>query len=109
MQRLHEDDLAGYLMQQEGWEILSLPAISEVDELIPIGHGNSSRGVPARYCIPNGNRCRRCWKPKMPWEQWISQRSISRPVPEHGNLIHWPWFLNWMLRSKCGPSPTIGS
>ena len=37
MQRLHEDDLVGYLMQQEGWEVLSLPAIAEVDEVIPIG------------------------------------------------------------------------
>ena len=41
MQRLHEDDLAGYLMEQEGWGIHSLPAISEVDELIPIGYGRS--------------------------------------------------------------------
>ena len=41
MQRLHEDDLAGYLMEQEGREILRLPAISEVDELIPIGYGRS--------------------------------------------------------------------
>ena len=32
MQRLHEDDLTGHLLQQEGWELLSLPAIAEKNE-----------------------------------------------------------------------------
>ena len=39
MQRLHIDDLAGYLMEQEGWEVLSLPAIAEVEQVVPIGPG----------------------------------------------------------------------
>ncbi|MDP8998354.1 MAG: terminase family protein [Pseudomonadota bacterium] len=32
MQRLHEDDLTGHLLQQKGWELLCLPAIAEQDE-----------------------------------------------------------------------------
>jgi len=32
MQRLHEDDLAGHVMSQGGWEVLSFPAIAEADE-----------------------------------------------------------------------------
>jgi predicted phage terminase large subunit-like protein len=32
MQRLHEDDLVGHLLKQEGWTILSFPAIAELDE-----------------------------------------------------------------------------
>jgi hypothetical protein len=32
MQRLHEDDLVGHVLKQEGWEIVSFPAIAEVDE-----------------------------------------------------------------------------
>lgn len=32
MQRLHEDDLIGHVLRQEGWELLSLPAIAEVNE-----------------------------------------------------------------------------
>lgn len=31
MQRLHMDDLAGYLMQKGGWEVLNLPAIAPED------------------------------------------------------------------------------
>jgi hypothetical protein len=32
MQRLHQDDLVGHLLKREGWEIVSFPAIAEVDE-----------------------------------------------------------------------------
>lgn len=32
MQRLHEDDLVGHVMETGGWEILSFPAIAESDE-----------------------------------------------------------------------------
>src|SRR5215216_7270686 len=40
MQRLHEDDLAGALLRgSDEWTVLSLPAIAEQDEEIPIGNG----------------------------------------------------------------------
>jgi predicted phage terminase large subunit-like protein len=32
MQRLHQDDLVGHVLEQEGWEVLSFPAIAERDE-----------------------------------------------------------------------------
>jgi len=37
MQRLHEDDLAGALLDQGGWTHLNLPAIAETDERVQIG------------------------------------------------------------------------
>src|SRR5689334_9531075 len=33
MQRLHEDDLVGHVLAQEGWEVLSFSAIAEADEV----------------------------------------------------------------------------
>src|SRR5258706_5044119 len=33
MQRLHEDDLVGHVLAQEGWEVMSFPAIAEADEV----------------------------------------------------------------------------
>jgi predicted phage terminase large subunit-like protein len=40
MQRLHQDDLAGVLLRgSDEWTVLSLPAIAEQDEQIPIGNG----------------------------------------------------------------------
>jgi predicted phage terminase large subunit-like protein len=38
-QRVHLNDLSGYLMECGGWEVLSLPAIAEQDETIMIGEG----------------------------------------------------------------------
>jgi hypothetical protein len=32
MQRLHQDDLVGHVLEQEPWEVLSFPAIAEEDE-----------------------------------------------------------------------------
>jgi predicted phage terminase large subunit-like protein len=40
MQRLHEEDLAGVLLRgSDEWTVLSLPAIAQQDEEIPIGNG----------------------------------------------------------------------
>jgi predicted phage terminase large subunit-like protein len=33
MQRLHEDDLVGHVLQSEGWRVIRLPAIAEQDEV----------------------------------------------------------------------------
>ena len=37
MQRVHLNDLSGYLMELGGWTVLSLPAIAEQDERIALG------------------------------------------------------------------------
>jgi len=41
MQRLHEDDLAGHLVRQGGWDHLDMPAIALDDEIIELGHGKT--------------------------------------------------------------------
>ena len=43
MQRLHEADLTGHLLEAGGWDHLCLPAIAEADEAIPIGPGELKR------------------------------------------------------------------
>jgi predicted phage terminase large subunit-like protein len=44
MQRVHMDDLTGFLLSQSNeWEVLSLPAIAEFEETIPLGNGRSHR------------------------------------------------------------------
>jgi hypothetical protein len=40
MQRVHLNDLTGYLLENlSDWTVLSLPAIAEIDEEVPIGDG----------------------------------------------------------------------
>src|ERR1700733_4654933 len=44
MQRVHMDDLTGFLLSQSNeWELLSLPAIAEFEETIALGNGHSHR------------------------------------------------------------------
>lgn len=40
-QRLHEDDIVGWLLEKGGWEHLNLPAMAEKDEIIPLTRGRS--------------------------------------------------------------------
>ena len=43
-QRVHMDDLTGFLLSRSNeWELLSLPAIAEFEETIPLGNGRSHR------------------------------------------------------------------
>jgi hypothetical protein len=39
MQRVHQDDLAGYLQEQGGFEVLNLPAIAQRNETYELGGG----------------------------------------------------------------------
>jgi phage terminase large subunit-like protein len=39
MQRVHDEDLVGWLLRQGGWDHLNLPAIAMQDEDVPIGDG----------------------------------------------------------------------
>src|SRR5690242_8407324 len=36
-QRLHVDDLVGHLLEERVWTVLSLPAIAEVEQVVPLG------------------------------------------------------------------------
>lgn len=48
MQRLHEDDLVGHVLQQGKWKVLSFPAIAVEDETHVIQTPYSSRTVRRR-------------------------------------------------------------
>ena len=36
-QRLHVDDLVGHLLEQGDWTVLNLPAIAEIEQVVPLG------------------------------------------------------------------------
>jgi hypothetical protein len=52
MQRLHVDDLIGYLLQKESWVYLQLPAIAQVEQCIPIGSGREYVRKPGELLHP---------------------------------------------------------
>jgi hypothetical protein len=53
MQRLHPDDLTGHLLEEGGWELLSLPAIAPEDRIIPLPYGKSRHWKKGEPLQPN--------------------------------------------------------
>ena len=93
MQRLHENDLAGHLLGQGGWEHLDLPSIAVEDFVIPLGGGKlMTRRVgdilhPERESKDALDRI----KAEIGSLQFSGQYQ-QRPVPLEGNLIRRDWF-----------------
>ena len=93
MQRLHIDDLAGYLMDQGGWEVLSLPAIADREQGVPIG----PRTVYYRWVgdLLHPERDARAVLEQMKSEMGtydFNAQYLQAPVPLDGNMIKWEWF-----------------
>jgi predicted phage terminase large subunit-like protein len=93
MQRLHVDDLAGHLLQDEGWRHLNLPAIAEIESTIPLSacrihHRNVGDLLHAerepRHVLDDLRR-------QMGSLDFSAQYQ-QQPVAEGGNLIKWSWF-----------------
>jgi predicted phage terminase large subunit-like protein len=93
MQRLHENDLAGHLLAQGGWQHLDLPAIAVDDGVIPIGRGKVKKRKIGD--ILHAERESKEALDRMKAEIGSLQFSAQyqqRPVPLEGNLIRREWF-----------------
>jgi predicted phage terminase large subunit-like protein len=103
MQRLHANDLTGYLLEQfpEGWTVLSLPAIAERDEIIPIGDGkfyHRKAGEPLhpqRYSLDGLENI----KKEIGSIDFASQYQ-QNPVPAEGAMIR----PEWLHEVDCWPN-----
>lgn len=97
MQRLHEEDLAGYLIEQGGWYELKLPAIADENVEVPIGRGEVQRRVkgdllqPDRETFDVLERERRVMG-SGPFQAQYQQA----PVPDAGNMIKREWLCEYV-------------
>ena len=92
MQRLHQFDLAGMLIEAGGWHELSLPAIAIADEIIPLCGGQAHIRQPGDILHPE----------RESREVLDGQRLLmgpinfdaqyqQQPVPADGNIIKADW------------------
>jgi len=95
MQRLHQDDLVGHVLEDEEWEVLRFPAIAEVDETYvvdsPLGYHTyrRQRGEalhPERESVKDLELSRR----RMGSYVFESQYQQS-PIPVGGSMIKTEW------------------
>jgi len=94
MQRLHEDDLAGHLLRQGGWDHLDMPAIALDDEIIELGHEKSHARRSGDVLHPERESREALGAIKAEVGSLLfSAQYQQRPVPVEGNLIRRSWFL----------------
>lgn len=93
MQRVHLDDLVGYVQRNEAWTVLNLPAIATTSE---------------KFCLSDGRLYERkvgdILNPALEAEATLatiranlgsynfSAQYQQEPIPESGNIINWQWF-----------------
>ncbi len=93
MQRLHLDDLTGHLLEKGGWTVLSLPAIAEVEQEIPIGSKILWRRSPGDVLHPAYESLESLRKTQASMGSFLfSAQYLQRPVPEQGEIFKWEWF-----------------
>jgi predicted phage terminase large subunit-like protein len=93
MQRLHEEDLAGHLMQQGSWSHLNLPAIAIEQEVIALGREKVQVRRPGD--VLHSQRESRAALDAIRSEigsLLFSAQYQQQPVPLEGNLIRRGWF-----------------
>jgi len=93
MQRLHVDDLAGYVMPRERWTHLSLPAIAESEQRIQIGSGEFHMRKVGDLLHEEREPREVLEKLKVTLGSFnFSAQYQQRPVPLEGEMIKWGWF-----------------
>lgn len=97
MQRLHQSDLAGELLERGGWTELRLPAIAAEEELIPLGGGRAYRRRegeilhPARQSLETLENIRR-----EIGSAAFSAQYLQQPLPAEGNVVRAEWLRTYV-------------
>lgn len=95
MQRLHAEDLSGYLLRKGGWEHLCLPAIAPEKTFIRCGNFTYERAHgEALHAVREPLSLLETTKRELGSVNFAAQYQQS-PVTEHGSLIRRDWFVRF--------------
>lgn len=108
MTRWHDDDLAGRLLQEGGWEELRLPALADGEDAL--GREAGEALWPARYPTEALEEIRRNIG-----SYWWSAMYQQRPQPATGGMFKREWFRRWrhdgpdgfIIESASGPKRVL--
>jgi predicted phage terminase large subunit-like protein len=101
MQRLHQDDLVGHVLEKESWEQLVIPAVSEEKQTYALGDGRLHRRMRGEVLHPE----------REPLEILeIARRNLGtmnvsaqyqqNPLPASGNIIKREWLRYYQERCE---------
>ena len=96
MQRLHVDDLAGHLIEQGGWNVLSIPAIATEETSLRVGPVSRWVRSPGGLIHPEVDT-------DAVYEQIrrdigsaaFSAQYQQDPLPKETGILDWAWFLTY--------------
>lgn len=92
MQRLHEHDLPGMLLEQGGWDHLSLPAIATEDETIQLATGGTMRRYAGDVLHPERESREVLMALKDAMGSYAFEAQYQQqPLPMDGNLFKAEW------------------
>jgi predicted phage terminase large subunit-like protein len=92
MQRVHQDDLAGYLQEQGGFEVLNLPAIAQRDETYELGDGRLHRRRKGELLHPEHEPAHVLAELKREMGPIaFSAQYQQSPIPPGGRIIKRKW------------------
>jgi len=92
-QRLHEDDLPGYLLETGQFEHLNLRSIAVEDEAIPVGSGKVKRRHRGEALCPEREPLATLDELRIQMgASTFSAQYQQDPTPPGGNRVRWEWF-----------------
>lgn len=94
MQRLHIDDLTGYLMElDDDWEILTLPAIAEDDEVFTLANGHQYKRSKGGVLHPQLESEQKLLQFKKNYGSYLFESQYQQqPASDNEALIKKDWF-----------------
>jgi len=96
MQRVHEDDLAGVLMQDPSWHVLELPAIAEEVQTVPLTFGRTKLRLEGEVLSPQREPMEVLEQLKRSMGSYdFAAQYQQRPAPLGGGIVKWEWFKKY--------------
>lgn len=99
MQRLHQDDLVGHVISKEPWEVLSFPAIAEMDEtktfvsVVGTGCYRRKEGEPL-HAVRESLEMLQATRERIGNYAFTSQYQ-QNPMLEGGSIVKVNWLMNY--------------
>jgi predicted phage terminase large subunit-like protein len=96
MQRVHENDLVGYLLEQGGFEVLNLPAIAQRDETFDLGGGRTYWRQKGELLHPEHEPADALIELKRNMGPFaFSAQYQQSPIPPGGTIIKRKWLKTY--------------
>lgn len=107
-QRLHIEDLVGYVLPLEDWYHLNLPAIEDTARQIQIGPDRFVQRKPGDLLHPERESAIELNKIKAALGNYqFSAQYLQQPIPIDGEIIKWQWFKQYKELPKRMPDDRI--